>query len=129
MTLAHLVTENSENQLRQYTDAAAVFGAHSRAVKEAAAVRGTMFWRELRGVNTLIRTSAAGAQRSLGPDSEQTQAIYASFMKRKEQAEQSKKSLALKLDEMRKLNRVYGCLLYTSPSPRDKRQSRMPSSA
>ena len=24
---------------------------------------------------------------------------------------------------------MYGCLLYTSPSPRDKRQSRMPSSA
>ena len=24
---------------------------------------------------------------------------------------------------------VYNCLLYTSPSPRDKRQSRMPSSA
>ena len=25
--------------------------------------------------------------------------------------------------------KVKGCLLYTSPSPRDKRQSRMPSSA
>ena len=25
--------------------------------------------------------------------------------------------------------RPYACLLYTSPSPRDKRQSRMPSSA
>ena len=25
--------------------------------------------------------------------------------------------------------RIDGCLLYTSPSPRDKRQSRMPSSA
>ena len=25
--------------------------------------------------------------------------------------------------------KVIGCLLYTSPSPRDKRQSRMPSSA
>ena len=24
---------------------------------------------------------------------------------------------------------IFGCLLYTSPSPRDKRQSRMPSSA
>ena len=24
---------------------------------------------------------------------------------------------------------IYACLLYTSPSPRDKRQSRMPSSA
>ena len=27
------------------------------------------------------------------------------------------------------LKTVYFCLLYTSPSPRDKRQSRMPSSA
>ena len=26
-------------------------------------------------------------------------------------------------------NLITGCLLYTSPSPRDKRQSRMPSSA
>ena len=28
-----------------------------------------------------------------------------------------------------KVDRVSSCLLYTSPSPRDKRQSRMPSSA
>ena len=27
------------------------------------------------------------------------------------------------------LHMAYSCLLYTSPSPRDKRQSRMPSSA
>ena len=27
------------------------------------------------------------------------------------------------------MSRFYSCLLYTSPSPRDKRQSRMPSSA
>ena len=27
------------------------------------------------------------------------------------------------------IEKKYGCLLYTSPSPRDKRQSRMPSSA
>ena len=37
-------------------------------------------------------------------------------------------------DEIRELARnmlrsMYTCLLYTSPSPRDKRQSRMPSSA
>ena len=34
-------------------------------------------------------------------------------------------------EEMRRDETVYlmGCLLYTSPSPRDKRQSRMPSSA
>ena len=30
---------------------------------------------------------------------------------------------------VRYADKFYGCLLYTSPSPRDKRQSRMPSSA
>ncbi len=108
MTLAHLVTENNENQLRQYTDAASVFSALSSTVKEAATVRGSMFWRELRGVTYLIRTSAAGAQRTLGPESEQTQAIFSAFMARKDRVEQRRKSLAKKLDEMRKLNKVYG---------------------
>ena len=28
-----------------------------------------------------------------------------------------------------KIKRLYGCLLYTSPSPRDRTRSRMPSSA
>ena len=32
-------------------------------------------------------------------------------------------------DCQRNIARSHGCLLYTSPSPRDKRQSRMPSSA
>ena len=38
---------------------------------------------------------------------------------------------SLKVSEMTEegLRRLLGCLLYTSPSPRDKRQSRMPSSA
>ena len=33
------------------------------------------------------------------------------------------------LEGMRELLEAHPCLLYTSPSPRDKRQSRMPSSA
>ena len=33
------------------------------------------------------------------------------------------------LNYLRDLYQTYPCLLYTSPSPRDKRQSRMPSSA
>ena len=32
-------------------------------------------------------------------------------------------------DRTQKIKVLYSCLLYTSPSPRDKRQSRMPSSA
>ena len=34
----------------------------------------------------------------------------------------------LKIDSLSTTQDVYDCLLYTSPSPRDKRQSRMPSS-
>ena len=39
--------------------------------------------------------------------------------------------IKINLEEIieRKFLRFMGCLLYTSPSPRDKRQSRMPSSA
>ena len=40
----------------------------------------------------------------------------------------------IKIGDLKKIDKSqlvenYGCLLYTSPSPRDKRQSRMPSSA
>ena len=31
--------------------------------------------------------------------------------------------------QCRKTHGIYGCLLYTSPSPRDRTRSRMPSSA
>ena len=35
----------------------------------------------------------------------------------------------LKTPEMNKLSHIKHCLLYTSPSPRDRTRSRMPSSA
>ena len=38
-------------------------------------------------------------------------------------------SLFLDIKDIEEANEVIICLLYTSPSPRDKRQSRMPSSA
>ena len=43
----------------------------------------------------------------------------------------SRPSLKIKLNHTNKKAKIGGltCLLYTSPSPRDKRQSRMPSSA
>ena len=36
---------------------------------------------------------------------------------------------AVRRGQSASIDYAYGCLLYTSPSPRDKRQSRMPSSA
>ncbi|HWS25721.1 MAG TPA: GSU2403 family nucleotidyltransferase fold protein [Xanthomonadales bacterium] len=102
------LTENTENQLRQYTDSQAVFAAHARAEVGAADVRGSMLWRTMRGVSYLIRTSASGAQRSIGVESPETREIFTRFMARKQAAAQSLKSLAAKSVEMRKLNRVYG---------------------
>ena len=47
--------------------------------------------------------------------------------------DESKLRSAMRRERRRRVaemgERVEGCLLYTSPSPRDKRQSRMPSSA
>lgn len=102
----HLV-ELSENQSRQYLDAEALLRASIQAKREALEVRGSMIWREMRGVRYLIRTSAAGAQRTLGVHSPDMQAIYARFMERKHATEGRVKSLALRLTEQRKLNRLY----------------------
>ena len=41
----------------------------------------------------------------------------------------NRQQVMFKLQQKLKDNMVNFCLLYTSPSPRDKRQSRMPSSA
>ena len=40
-----------------------------------------------------------------------------------------KKRVISRENVMKQAEQVWDCLLYTSPSPRDKRQSRMPSSA
>ena len=40
----------------------------------------------------------------------------------------SRPHLAMRIDPLQKL-KIYDCLLYTSPSPRDRQKSRMPSSA
>lgn len=102
-----LVTENSENQLRQYVDSTSVFRSLVQARKERQEVRGSMFWRELRGVRYLIRTSAAGAQRTLGVDGPETQAMHERFMARKSAAAERCKALEARLAEMTKLNKVY----------------------
>lgn len=100
--------ELTENQSRQYIDAQALVRAQGEALDDAAQVRGSMIWRELRGVRYLIRTSAASAQKTIGPDSPATQAIYERFMERKQAATVRVKSLTLRLEEQRKLNRLYG---------------------
>jgi Nucleotidyltransferase len=97
----------TENQNRQYLDAQALLRAHGLAIKASYEVRGSMIWRELRGVRYLIRTSVSSAQKTIGPDSADTRKIYSDFMQRKQDATQRVKSLSARIQEQRKLNRVY----------------------
>ena len=65
-----------------------------------------MLWRELRGKSTLIRTSASSAQKSLGLRGTETEAIYASFMARKQSAQARLKALRAQLGTQQRLNRA-----------------------
>jgi hypothetical protein len=106
MSQSSFFLDQSESQKRQFIDAETVFLATAKAQKAAAEVRGSMLWRELRGKSTLIRTSASSAQKSLGPRSAETEAIYTSFMARKQSAEERHKALKAQLTIQQRLNRA-----------------------
>ena len=59
----------------------------------------------------LVRTSSSGAEKSLGPRSSQTEAIYSSFRARKEVAEQRLSGLKAALLRHKRLNRALRPLL------------------
>lgn len=106
MSSSTFLLDQSESQKRQFIDAETVFLAAAKAKKAAAEVRGSMLWRDLRGKSTLIRTSASSAQKSLGLRGTETEAIYASFMARKQAAEERLKALKAQLATQQRLNRA-----------------------
>ena len=107
MASAEMLFELTESQKRQYIDAETVFMALSQAKKAASEVRGSMFWRDLKGTHTLIRTSAAGSQKSLGAHSEVTQKLFDDFMLRKTSVEARVKALKAQLATQQRLNRAH----------------------
>ena len=91
---------------RQYIDARSAFEALEAARVQAAGVRGGMYWKTVKGTDYLVRTSARNAQKSLGPRSAETEAMYASFTERKGQAEARAKDLATAVQRHQRLNRA-----------------------
>lgn len=91
---------------RQYIDARAAFEALEAAQVQAAAVRGGMYWKTVKGTDYLVRTSAGNAQKSLGPRSAETEAVYARFTERKGLAEARAKDLAATVQRHQRLNRA-----------------------
>lgn len=96
----------SEGQARQYIDAETVFLALREAILAASEVRGSMIWRELRGVQYLIRTSASSAQRVIGRSSPETQKMYQDFMARKSDLDARVRGLKDQLKLQQRLNRA-----------------------
>ena len=95
---------------RQYIDSAAVFEAHEEALLEAAQVRGGMYWHKGPAAAPeaayLVRTSAAGAETSLGLRSADNEKIYRRFVARKRASDERLAGLKASLQEHRRLNRA-----------------------
>ena len=95
---------------RQYIDSVAVFEAHEEAFAEAAQVRGGMYWHKgptsAPEASYLVRTSAAGAETSLGPRSADNEEIYGRFIERKRASGERLAGLKASLQEHRRLNRA-----------------------
>lgn len=70
--------EINEDAARQYIDARSAFTAYEEARREAAELRGGMYWKSQGQSDYLIRTSISNSQKSLGPRSAKTEAIYQS---------------------------------------------------
>ena len=95
---------------RQYIDAVAVFDALDEAAAEAAQVRGGMYWHAGPASSPesryLVRTTPAGAEKSLGPRTPKTQAIYDKFTQRKQASAERLAGLKAALNQQQRLNRA-----------------------
>ncbi len=96
-----------ESQLRELVNARSTWRAYGDARREALQVKGSMVWKEVAGHTYLVRRSTTGAQKSLGPRSPETAAMHARFQERKERSQARLKAMRQRLDEQRKLNRLY----------------------
>lgn len=65
-----------------------------------------MLWRKVKGHNYLIRTTTRATQKSLGPESPKTTAIYEKFTAGKWQVEERRQGLRKALEMNQRLNRA-----------------------
>lgn len=100
------ILELSPQQTRQTIDAETVFLELLRARREAAEVRGSMFWRTQSGAEYLIRESSGGGQKSLGARTPETEQIYQRFKARKEQARSRLAALMEAAHHQQRLNKA-----------------------
>ncbi len=96
----------TEDQLRQFIDAEAAFQALEVARQQAAEVRGSMFWRAVKGQDYLIRATTGAKQQSLGARSSETEELQRQFAQRKSGTKNRVKQLAAAVARHQRLNRA-----------------------
>ena len=97
----------------------------------AYAIAGTIRFDIEKGVLGYDKNGEPVRLKDIWPDDEEIDAIVEKNVKPKQFRDIYEPMFAVQVDNENKVKPLYDyrCLLYTSPSPRDKRQSRMPSSA
>ena len=105
-TAATYWVELSESQQRQYIDAESVHRALQDALRDAAEVRGSMLWREVKGTSYLVRTNLDNSQKSLGAQSKATRAVFDKFMARKAALQERVTRLKASAELATRLNRA-----------------------
>lgn len=94
----------TEDQARQFIDAESAFRALEEARRNAAEVRGSMFWRAVKGQDYLIRATTGARQQSVGVRNAGTEEIHRRFTERKSALQAREKSLTGAVDRHRRLN-------------------------
>jgi hypothetical protein len=93
---------------RQYINALSTFTALEEARKKAAQYRGGMYWKthSKTKIDYLIRTQTDNSQKSIGPRTSETEAIYEKFISSKNVIESRIHDLLEELELHRRLNRA-----------------------
>lgn len=103
------ILERPENALRELINARSAWQAYIAAKVAAAKLKGSMGWKAQDGQEYLISRGTAGEHlKSLGRRSPETEKVLTAFRSRKERALARLESMKKRIEEQRKLNRLYG---------------------
>lgn len=103
------IIERPENALRELVNARSLWAAYTAARAEVAKVRGSMSWKMQDGNEYLVSRGRAGEHlKSLGRRTPETEQMFAAFRSRKERAQARLEEMRRRIEEQRKLNRIYG---------------------
>lgn len=106
MTINLEMLDADPDAARQYIDARAAFVEWERTKKNALQVRGGMLWKTVADKDYLIRTSPSGSQKGLGRRTAETEAMYRSFIAKKQTLEDRLSGLKTAVAKHERLNRA-----------------------